>query len=444
MVTDEKRKDVQWGLGRVAFSLLPLSPESVGRRKTLLTEVVPGRVWTLDQLQGIINVNVPVRATVIKLKEGGLFVHNPIAPTGEAVTFMRTLEEKHGRVKYIVLASTALEHKGTAGAFANKFPQSKVYVQPGQYSFPVDLPSALFFPPGKRIEVIPKDFRDAPWGDEIEHDILPPIKPPGPGTFSETAFFHKATKTLLVTDTIVKVTDEPPAIIQEDPRALLYHARDDRTVEVQDTPEMRRSGWRRMVLFGLTFFPASIDVSSVGEVVRTLDTVPDSMATLGEGALPFSPKIYAWRWARDERPNFKALQRGLLVPPILQELILNREPESVLAWADRVSKWPFTRIVPCHLSNDIRAGPAEFRRAFAFLEPLSPAHARTATAVSAASMEIPNPLARLLTTKRSVTSDPSWSTPSMATPEDSRLLRTASDILTRLRIVYPAAKPVLN
>lgn len=37
-------------LGKLAFSLLPLTPESVGRRKTILTEVVRGEVWTLDQV----------------------------------------------------------------------------------------------------------------------------------------------------------------------------------------------------------------------------------------------------------------------------------------------------------------------------------------------------------------------------------------------------------
>lgn len=52
-----------WPLGRFAFSGLPLER---ARRKTLLREVVKGRIWTLDQLQGVVNVNVPVRATIIK------------------------------------------------------------------------------------------------------------------------------------------------------------------------------------------------------------------------------------------------------------------------------------------------------------------------------------------------------------------------------------------
>ena len=54
--------------------------------------------------------------------------------------------------------------------------------------------------------------------------------------------------------------------------------------------------------------------------------------------------------------------------PILQTLILNRDPEAVLAWADRVTAWSFTTIIPCHLESPVRARPADFRAAFSFLE----------------------------------------------------------------------------
>jgi len=73
-------------------------------------------------------------------------------------------------------------------------------------------------------------------------------------------------------------------------------------------------------------------------------------------------------WVRDDRPSFKALQGGLLVAPILQKLILNREPRRVLEWADKVAAWPFKRIIPCHLANDVKADGRAFRRAFGFLE----------------------------------------------------------------------------
>jgi hypothetical protein len=81
-------------------------------------------------VQGIINVNVPVRSTIIKLKDGGLFVNNPVAPTKECIQMVRDIEKIHGKVKYITLASLALEHKGTSGAFSANFPGAKVYVQP--------------------------------------------------------------------------------------------------------------------------------------------------------------------------------------------------------------------------------------------------------------------------------------------------------------------------
>ena len=40
----------------------------------------------------------------------------------------------------------------------------------------------------------------------------------------------------------------------------------------------------------------------------------------------------------------------------------------VLQWVEKVSKWGFTRIIPAHLTNDVRAGPTELKDAFRFLE----------------------------------------------------------------------------
>ncbi len=370
--TPVKDRKLSFGLGRLAFSGLPLSPESVGRRKTLLTEVVKDSIWTLDQVQGIINVNVPVRCTIVKLSSGGLFVNNPVAPTPECIEFVRGIEATHGPVKFICLSTLGIEHKGTTGPFSSYFPESKVFLQPGQYAFPINLPSAFFFPLGKRIAEIPQNSEDAPWGDDIDHARLPVLRPPGVGGFSETAFFHRASGTLMVTDAVQKIDDEPPAIIQEDPRALIYHARDSMYEIVEDTKENRRKGWRRMVLFGLTFQPSGINVLDSIQSLKAAKSVDPEMKKLGEGAIPFDGGFYPWEWVQDDKPAFKALQGGLLVAPILQKLILNREPEKVLAWADEVAKWPIKRIIPSHLANDIKASGKDFRRAFNFLEDLRP------------------------------------------------------------------------
>jgi hypothetical protein len=76
--TPPSTKDVSWPLGKVAFSLLPLAGTST-RRATVEEEVVKDTIFTYDQIQGVVNVNVPVRQTVVRLKEGGIFVHNPVA-----------------------------------------------------------------------------------------------------------------------------------------------------------------------------------------------------------------------------------------------------------------------------------------------------------------------------------------------------------------------------
>lgn len=361
-------RDEAWPLGGIAFSLLPLA--GTERRKTMQEEVVPGQVWTHDQIQGVISVNVPVRQTVIKLKDGGLWVHNPVAPTKECIKLMRALEAEHGKVKHIVLGTVGLEHKATAGPFSRAFPRATVWLQPGQWEFPLPVPlSFLGFP--LSCKTLPSgssfDAGEAapPWADEIPFEVLGPLKFPAVGCFGETAFFHRASSTLMLTDTIIQVTDEPPKILAEDPRLLLYHSRDDISEEVVNSAENRRKGWRRSSLFGLFFYPSGIDVRLL-QIPSDLKRQPASMAGLGDGAVPAG--VQPWKWVRDDQPRFKALQSGLCVAPILQALILNRYTSETLEWVERVRRLPFKRIIPCHFANDVRAGPKEFVAAFDFLE----------------------------------------------------------------------------
>lgn len=402
-----------WDLAGVAFSLLPLAPGM--RRKTLQTEIVKGKVWTLDQIQGIINVNVPVRSTIIKLKRGGLFVYNPVAPTLECRDMVRALEQEHGPVKHIVLGSLGLEHKALAGPFSRYFPDADVWLQPGQWSFPINLPNTfLGFPVGSRLKVIPSSDTINPWSDDFDYAVLGPLKFKSVGGFGETAFFHRDTQTLLVTDAVVKVADNPAPILEEDPRALLFHSRDKMLDPVEDTKEARLRGWRRMALFGLIFFPANIRVNGVFETLRQAPGLTPEVNLLGKDSIPISGGLYAWSWEQSEEESFKALQGGLLVAPILSKLILNREPERVLDWVERICKWRFRRIIPCHLENDIRSGPADFKTAFNFLINQDSSSSRTSKS----------------TAGRTAAAG--------ATEADLSLLNQVSDLFTKLGIVAPA------
>lgn len=246
------------------WGILPVGPYK--RKKTIMETIVPGKVWTFDQKFGILNVQVPVRMTVIKLSEeagGGLFVYDPIAATPELLGYVRALEEEHGPVRHVVLGTVAIEHKTYAGVFAQKFPGAEVWVQPGQYSFPSNLPDSFLGFPAGRTRVIPSRAEEAPaaWRD-FEFRTLGPLISKD-GAFGETVFFHKPTSTLLVTDTVVEVTKDVPQIFDDDPKPLLYHARDTVTDVLEDTAAVRERGWKRLVLFGLFFTPGAIDIKDV-------------------------------------------------------------------------------------------------------------------------------------------------------------------------------------
>ncbi|MBE9126232.1 MULTISPECIES: DUF4336 domain-containing protein [unclassified Coleofasciculus] len=350
-------RDLSW----LFWPAMPLYP--YGRRQTIRKEVVKDKIWTFDQLQGILYVVVPIRMTVVKLDTGGLLIYAPVAPTRECIRLVKELVAEHGDVKYIILPTiSGLEHKVFVGPFARRFPKSQVFVAPKQWSFPVNLPLSWLGCPAKRTSVLPTDSSKAPFADQFDYGILGPLEL-GPGRFAEVAFFDKRSRTLLVTDLVVSVPDEPPEIVQLDPYPLLFHAKDSAFDSVEDNPENRRKGWQRISLFAFYFQPSALETIGWGQVFRNALKAPNRSRKGYFGLFPF-------RWQDNWKQSFNTLGGGgrLFVAPILQTLILNRAPQATIDWADKVASWNFERIVPCHLDSPIEASPRQFRQAFAFLE----------------------------------------------------------------------------
>jgi len=249
----------------------PLTP--LLSRRTVMEEVIPGKVWTFEQEQGIglgLGVSTNVRMTAVRLRDGRLWLHDPVAPTAECVDMVRSLG---GDVAYVVLATTQYEHKIFAGPFSRKFPGAQVWLAPGQFSFPLNLPNQFFgiFPNGE----LDEDGAGMPWSEEIEQRLLrlPPLFW-GSYNYCEAAFYHKASKAVLVTDAAVFVGPDPPAVI---PRESLVDlgAEDGFTIRLLRAGNYRGGrdlaggggdraadpagcagvGWRRMVLFSLFIAP---------------------------------------------------------------------------------------------------------------------------------------------------------------------------------------------
>lgn len=356
-------KDLQWPASTLDVSKFPYVLSN-SERKTIRREVGP-RIWAFDQNIGIYYVQVPIRMTVIAMDTGGLFVYAPVAPTGECLALLQPLIDSHGPVKYIVLPSVAVEHKVVAGAFARLFPSAEFYATDKQYSFPVP---QLSFRDGlpRWTKPLPTSSRDSSmWGGEFEHEVLE-VKP-GPGSeYQDATFFHKPSKTLLLCDALYATDGEPPPILTSTPtltRALLFHARDSPDELVEDTPEARRKGWRRIILLANFFFPGGAKVDlGLGPIATALKNIN---YPLGWGGwLPFN-----WREGMDVKAFEAYSAKGKPTIFSIIQIILARgdSGQATQRWVDKVKQWNFERVIPAHLDAPLAIGPSQFAETFDFI-----------------------------------------------------------------------------
>ncbi|MEB3120288.1 MAG: DUF4336 domain-containing protein, partial [Snowella sp.] len=319
-------KDWSWPF----WYLVPIYPYN--QKRTIRIEVVKNWIWTFEQVQGIFYVVVPIRMTVIRLEKGGLLVYAPVAPTPECIRLMQELVTQYGEVKYIILPTiSGLEHKVSVGPFARYFPIAQIFVAPNQWSFPVNLPLSWLGFPKERTQILPFDSSKTPFFDEFDYAILGPIDL-RLGQFGEVAFFHRRSQTLLVTDLVISLPEKPPAVLALDPYPLLFHAKDKASDSIQDNEGDRIKGWQRICLFALYFQASSLEVPHWLAVWQDSREAADHSLKAYFGLFPF-------KWKKDWQQTFDTLRGGgrLLVAPILQQLILNRQPQETLNWANKIA-----------------------------------------------------------------------------------------------------------
>jgi hypothetical protein len=323
------------------WPLLPLYP--YGRRRTLVRELVPGQVWAFEQLQGVYYVAVPIRMTVLKLRKG-LLLYAPVAPTAEVLQALASLEQRHGPVVTIVLpSSSGLEHKLPVPAMARAFPQAQLWVTPGQWSFPLPLPPSWLGFPAARTRVLFE--QGLPHSEELSWRGLGPLSL-GLGTFMEAACLHRSSGALLVTDALVAIGSEPPALFELDPAPLLFHARERGDEPLRDDPESRRRGWQRLALFASYLRPESLQVPGLGEVLAGAMRPGLRNARSHFGLYPF-------RWPAHWSDEFERLRgepgQPLQIAPVLERLVFPRCRGRLLAWIRELADLEEVRwLIPAH------------------------------------------------------------------------------------------------
>ncbi|MFM1799611.1 MAG: hypothetical protein RLZZ117_1889 [Cyanobacteriota bacterium] len=316
------------------WPLLPLYP--YGRRRSLVRELIPDRIWSFEQLHGIWYVAVPIRMTVLKVGEG-LLLHAPLPPTGEVVAHLRQLEQTHGPIHTLVLpTASGLEHKLPVPAMARAFPQATIWVTDQQWSFPLRLPSPWLGFPQQRTKVL---FRDGlPFPDQLSWIPLGPLAL-GLGTFLEVACLDRATGALLVTDALVTIRPTPPDLFAEDPTPLLFHARERGSDPLVDSPVNREKGWKRILLFANFFRPASVHVPDLAGLLN--DMLHPGCRTAREHF-----GFYPFRWSEWwEAEVLQLLQRfdGDLpfgLAPVLERLVFPGAQRLYIDWLRQLSRCP--------------------------------------------------------------------------------------------------------
>jgi len=325
---------------------LPLYP--YGTRRTLVRALIPDQLWSFEQLQGIFYVAVPIRMTVARVS-GGLMLYAPVAPTAELLRQLRDLERRHGPVRTIVLpTASGLEHKVPVPAIARAFPDAEVWVTPGQWSFPLPLPLTWLGFPSRRTRVLGE--QGFPHPEELNWLSLGPIDL-GLGRFQEYACLHRRSGALLLTDALVAIEADPPELFAADPTPLLFHARDRGDQPLVDTPEQRRLGWQRLVLFASYLRPDPLQLPP-------LQSLLSQMLRPGLRSPRSYFGLYPFRWREGWQHSFQQLladgQPRLQVAPVLERLVFPRARDPLLHWLRQLSGWSELRwVVPAHYAAPI-------------------------------------------------------------------------------------------
>lgn len=153
----------------------------------MLRELASG-LWVAERKLRFLGVQLGTRMTVMRLEGGSLLVHSPIEPEP---ALCRQVDEQ-GSVRFMVAPNRF--HHLFAAAFREAYPDSELHVAPG-------LPERF---PALPVDAVLSD-EPAPWSPDVDQHLVKGI----PAT-NEVAFFHRLTRTLVLTDLAFNVGPEAP------------------------------------------------------------------------------------------------------------------------------------------------------------------------------------------------------------------------------------------
>ena len=137
-------------------------------------------IWTHEDSMPLAGTKLGLRMTVVKLKDGGLWVHSPTDMTEQ----LKAQVDELGQVAFIVAASNG--HNGWIKMWQSAYPDAQVHVSAG-------IVDKIGLENYQLLDVTNKN----PWADDFTMATMPSVP-----FFNESVFCHLASKSLIVTDLI--------------------------------------------------------------------------------------------------------------------------------------------------------------------------------------------------------------------------------------------------
>jgi hypothetical protein len=182
----------------------------------------------------------------------------------------------------------------------------------------------------------------------------------GVGRFQEISCLHCPSGSLVVTDALVGIAANPPAIFDRDPTPLLFHSRERGDEPMHDSPQARRRGWARLVLFASYLRPEPLVVPSIAEILRHAMKPGLRSPRAHFGLYPFQWEP-GWTVAADALMGEQ--EPHLQVAPVLERLVLPRAQATLLDWLDQLSQLSGLRwLVPAHYSAPLKFTPERIKQ----------------------------------------------------------------------------------
>ena len=154
-----------------------------------LREYVPGQIWLKEYPIHYAGTDFDARMTVVRLGDGRLWIHSPStidAETKEAIAAL-------GPVAFIVAPGSY--HYFHVPSWQQAFPDADTYICPGIERKRPDL----------HFDWILGDRAERAWDEDLDQVLVR-----GNRLIWETAFLHRASKTLILVDLIENIGDETP------------------------------------------------------------------------------------------------------------------------------------------------------------------------------------------------------------------------------------------